>query len=412
MKNNQLDIIPNRLHFFDNLRVLVIFFVTFFHSSMGYTLVDSSWRKGFPLDVFMMLTLFFISGYFVTPSLKRKGVKGFIKCKFKRLVIPLIFGALFVLPILDYFKFFFENPNITFSSVSLFEYWVRCVHKISEFNFGLINIQKLFNIQEQFYLHHFWFLSLLLSFFTIFLVLYRLKKDWFKSNVTQSGNSFSKSSFVPLIFFGLVESVYYSLSILFVPTEATFLTLGNLIQFQPARLGTYFGYFLLGIYGHSRNWFRNQLTQISVSKSVLITLSLSLGTVMVRTRILGLSSPSFGLYLVFSLFYNFLCLSFLFSLISITTKYWNRPTFNNHRLIRNSYKIYLLHYIPAVVIPVLISGWIGVPSIIKSIIVFIGSILISYSISEYGVRFLSHLIIYVKANDLLFSIKSKIKIVI
>lgn len=414
MKNNQINITPNRLLFFDNLRVLVIVFVTFFHSSMGYSLLDPLWRRAFPLDVFMMLTLFFISGYFVLPSLKRKGVKGFIKCKFKRLGIPLIFGILLVLPILDYFQFLFETPNIAFSSTSLFEYWGRCVRKVGEFNLGLINIHESFNMFDQIYLHHFWFLSLLISFFTIFVVFYGLKKDWFKSksSVTEGRSVFGKSFFILLAFFGFVQSGYYLLSLQFVPTEGTFFTLGNMIQFQPARLGMYFGYFLLGVYAYSRNWFRNHETPTTVSKSGLITLSLSLGTVLVGSRILGFSSPSFGLHLVFSLFYNFLCLSFLFFLISITIKYWNQPSFNNHRLIRNSYNIYLLHYIPAVVLPVLLSGWIGVPAIIKSTIVFIGSFLISYSISEYGLRFLSRLIFSFKLYDLIFSVKSKIIVVI
>jgi hypothetical protein len=254
----------------------------------------------------------------------------------------------------------------------------------------------------------------LISFFVIFAIFYVLKRKWFKneSSIKENRSVFGKSFFILLLFFGLIESGYYLLSLQFVPTEGTFFTLGNLIQFQPARLGMYFGYFLLGIYAYSRNWFRNYNTPTTVTKSGLITLSLSFGTVLAGSRLLGFSSPSFGLHLVFALFYNFLCLSFLIFLISITIKYWNRPSFTRHRLSQNSYKIYLLHYIPAVVIPALLSGWIGVPIIMKSIIVFFGSFLISYGFSEYGIRLLSRLTVLVKLDDLIFSLKKKIIIVI
>ncbi len=221
--------LTNRLIFFDNLRGLIIVFVTFFHSTMNYTLLGSFWKKVIPLDVFLLLILFFIAGYFALPSLNKKGVKQFLTSKLKRLGLPLIIGILFVLPILDYIHY---RHSATFSGVAssgLSEYWISCVTKIGEFNLGLLNINDPFYMPDQFYQHYLWFLSVLIVFFIALSGFYFLKKEWIfdQTRFSKQSQIFGKSFQKLFILSGILLSGYYYVIIQFVPSEATFFTMGR-----------------------------------------------------------------------------------------------------------------------------------------------------------------------------------------
>ena len=100
-----------RIVFLDNIRYLMIVFVVVYHSVAAYSTVAPWWgvhdgsfsmadiiRELF--DVFMMPVIFFISGYFALPSLEKQGVKGFIKDKGKRLLIPWALGVFVVTPLI------------------------------------------------------------------------------------------------------------------------------------------------------------------------------------------------------------------------------------------------------------------------------------------------------------------------
>ncbi|UCH38276.1 MAG: acyltransferase family protein [Candidatus Bathyarchaeota archaeon] len=380
--------LTNRLIFFDNLRGLIIVFVTFFHSSMNYTLLDSFWRKVIPLDVFLMLILFFIAGYFALPSLQKKGIKQFLTCKLKRLGLPLIVGILFVLPILDYLHY---RHTVTFSgtpSSGISEYWISCVTKIGEFNMGLLNIHEQFYMPDQFYQHYLWFLSLLIVFFVVLSGFYFLKKEWVynPSNTSEHSRVFGKSFQKVFFISGLLLSGYYYAIIQFVPSEATFFTMGNIIQLQPARLGLYFGGFLLGIFAFTKNWFKNDEAPTTVFKAGSTTIILLVGTILIGKLYFESLIPSSEIQLSFALMYNFLCLSTLLLLITTAKKYWNTPSKTHQKLTLNSYNIYLFHYAPIIIIQLLLSSITTIPAVIKSVIVFSITLIICFGLSQYIVR--------------------------
>ncbi len=112
----------------DNLRAYVILLVLAFHSSLAYLnflpsgpfAFDSppySWRA-FPIvdshrwvglelfcawqDVFLMTLFFFLSGLFVWPSLKRKGVLPFLSGRVLRLGLPFVLVVALLMPIANY----------------------------------------------------------------------------------------------------------------------------------------------------------------------------------------------------------------------------------------------------------------------------------------------------------------------
>jgi glucan biosynthesis protein C len=112
----------------DNLRAVVIVVVLAFHSVLAYVsfiplkssgfdeppyawrafpIVDSHRWFGFDLfcawqDVYLMSLLFFLSGLFVWPSLRRKRNWGFVRDRLSRLGVPFVFGVVFLIPIAVY----------------------------------------------------------------------------------------------------------------------------------------------------------------------------------------------------------------------------------------------------------------------------------------------------------------------
>ena len=107
-----MKIMKTRIDFLDNLRTFLIFLVIVMHSGIIYSnFLGNTWIVSDPLkiesmglvtmylDIFVMFALFFISGYFIPNSLKNNNSWGFIKSKFKRLIMPWILAVFTLIPI-------------------------------------------------------------------------------------------------------------------------------------------------------------------------------------------------------------------------------------------------------------------------------------------------------------------------
>ena len=110
LKNSE----KGRLYFLDHLRTFIIFLVVVYHSGWVFErsgLLSSVWIVDDPsknnfsglmnliVDMFMMPTMFFISGYFTPPSLKSQTGWSFLISRFKRLMVPWILAVLTLLPL-------------------------------------------------------------------------------------------------------------------------------------------------------------------------------------------------------------------------------------------------------------------------------------------------------------------------
>ena len=104
----------NRIYFLDNLRTFMIFLVVLVHAGWVYEssgvgawfwIVDDPSTNNLSgilnliLDIFMIPTMFFISGYMTPMSLKNKNGWEFLNAKFKRLIVPWIIGVLTLMPL-------------------------------------------------------------------------------------------------------------------------------------------------------------------------------------------------------------------------------------------------------------------------------------------------------------------------
>jgi peptidoglycan/LPS O-acetylase OafA/YrhL len=104
-------IMKNRIYFLDHLRTFAIFLVVVVHAGLVYEwTLDSMWIVSDPvknnniglirmyLDLIVMFTIFFVSGYFIPLSVKKKNTLDFLKSKFKRILWPWLLAVFTLIP--------------------------------------------------------------------------------------------------------------------------------------------------------------------------------------------------------------------------------------------------------------------------------------------------------------------------
>ena len=114
MNINPASATRDRLHWMDNLRTITIFLVVLYHiggvyESAGlwgwFWIVDDPTTMvwvgimGIVIDIFVMPTLFFVSGYLAPESLDRKRVGAFVAGKFRRLIVPWLIAVFTLIPL-------------------------------------------------------------------------------------------------------------------------------------------------------------------------------------------------------------------------------------------------------------------------------------------------------------------------
>ncbi len=224
----------------DYLRAFIIILVVFLHAALAYTsfstfnkarYVDSSapvvdanrwpFLDLFVLfyDTFFMALLFFISGLFTISSLERKGSEGFFIARLQRLGIPFVIASLFIAPLA-----FWPSYSLAVSE-SRTPYLVR------------------FFMSDGWPVGPPWFLWVLLVFNGIVAL-----ANWIAPTMLEK----PRQQPTVLVFFLVTVVSFLPLSLL-IPTYY-WVSLGP-FDLQPARVGLYFAYFLLGtVLGTGQQW--------------------------------------------------------------------------------------------------------------------------------------------------------------
>lgn len=214
----------NRVHFLDNLRTTIIFLVILYHAGGVYEssgIWSSFWIVDDPstnnvtgiiliiLDIFMMPTLFFISGYLAPKSLDDKEWGDFVIAKIKRLLLPWFVAVLTLIPL--YRVIFLYSRNLPQENWSIY------------FHMNNPNSQNWL-----------WFLPLLFKFNIIYVIF---------SKATIQLPAFSlKSSLLGIFLVGFI----YNFSMDILGLRGWVLT--PLLDFQKERILIYFLFFLLGAF--------------------------------------------------------------------------------------------------------------------------------------------------------------------
>ncbi len=329
-----------RVYFLDNLRTFLILLVVLLHSGMTYEQgFDAFWIVSDPakwnpialvrlyLDLFVMFTMFFISGYFVPNSLRNKKAWDFIKSKFNRIMIPWIIAVFTLIPAYKAI-FLFARGLPQESWFSYFHFYERAGTDLAFFA----------NNPTQNWL---WFLPVLFIFQIAYLALS-------KTNVLKI-----KITLKTAVILTFVLSVIYSIII----SEAGLKgwTHSPLLDFQNERLLVYFMSFLLGSLCNKLHVFEGEKPnyKIYIVSNVTLTISLGIFTVVALNLFYNLVVPGRNYFFISDfadrmVYYSsaiLAMLSFLQVLIHVFRFNLNKTNAVLSELGKNSYSVYIIHMI-------------------------------------------------------------------
>jgi glucan biosynthesis protein C len=380
--------------FFDTVRNLAMLSVVFYHAVAAYSTVTPHWsvhdgssaiadmvREFF--DVFMMPAFFFLAGYFTLPSLYRQGVWKFLTGKFKRIGVPWLLAIFVIIPMSIYFTQVKYNPDLV--RQSFWHYWMTYLSDFGTLRIGILGMDRTNQM-------HFWFLSLLLAFFLVFVLFHVIKEK-----VDGSSGAFGirePASYGSILWVLLVTAALTSLAsfvVILLTPYLSWLTVDLLLQFQPINLALYIASFYLGVFAYSRRWFAGNEFPQRLSLWIPLGMLLTLGFFLVGRDVFIHHQDShwlsLGLLLVFSSIRSSLCLALLVIFIAYARKFRSRPSPLNQKLSANSYNIYLVHIFFVVFLQDVLMIWPGGPPMAKAGIVFFLALLISYGMSRLIDRF-------------------------
>ncbi len=317
----------SRIYFLDNLRSVIIFLVIIYHAGGVYEstgLWASFWIIDDPstnntsglinliLDIFMMPTLFFISGYLAPASVKTKNWKAFTKTKFKRLIIPWLIAVLTLIPL--YKVIFLFSRNLPQEHISTY-----------------------FHITNPNSQNWLWFLPVLFAFNIIYLF-------FSKSKIKAPDISF-KGAVLGIFLFGFI----YSLGMDLLGLRGW--TLTPILDFQNERILIYFMFFLLGA-----NSFHVDLFGAKPSSRKLYIIVNSISWIPINVYIFFLLFPfviSPGNYIfskiidrsILWLSFHLSLICFVYVFIETFRRYFNTSGKIWNELNPNSYTVYIIHVI-------------------------------------------------------------------
>lgn len=165
---------PERRRDLDMIRALVVLGLIFFHTARIFDHGDFYVKNDPPsmlisiivifVSMWGMPLLFMISGIGVWYSLRSRSPGAFVRERFLRLLVPLVFGTLVIVPPQQYYSVLFKQPDLHVNYGELLSEFIK-VKPVFDFPYFLTSVPPL----ELFQLAHLWFLNLLF-FFTLLLL--------------------------------------------------------------------------------------------------------------------------------------------------------------------------------------------------------------------------------------------------
>lgn len=339
-----------RVHWMDNLRTITIFCVVLYHiggvyESAGlwawFWIVDDPTTMvwvgimGIVLDIFVMPTLFFISGYLTPASLENKSTGQFVLGKFRRLIVP---WAIAVLTLIPLYKVIF-----LYSRGLPQEHWMTYFHVT--------------NPNSQNWL---WFLPVLFCFDMLYLLM------------TKFSVKAPKISPWTAVLGALLAGFIYSFFIGGIFGFRSW-TLTPLIDFENERLLVYFLCFLLGAL-----FYRQGIFVEKPKGKLLYNIANGTAWVPVTAHIFVRLIPFFSAEgfsvtptyrLMWWVSFDLALLSLIYILVESFRRYFDKTGSLWSELNRNSYGVYVIHVILIGVFGTLLmkSGlpvWVKYPSLI------------------------------------------------
>jgi len=315
----------NRIYFLDNIRTFMIFLVVLIHVGGVYEdtglwgffwIVDDPATHALPghlfliLDIFVMSTIFFISGFLTPLSLKNKNGWTFIKSKFKRLIFPWIIAVLTLMPL--YKIIFLYSRNLPQESWTSYFHWSN-------------------GVWSQNWL---WFLPVLFLFDLLYLLI---------STVNIKLPNIDLKIVVSLVF---ILGVFYSYFMDIFGLQGWTKTM--LLDFQNERLLIYFMIFLLGVLCYKLKIFESKsknkifyFTIICTAWIPIILYQFFYTNSFLSKYIFSERVDTILLWVTFQMSLLFL----IYLMINTFRFYFNKQGKIGKELNQNSYNVYIIHTI-------------------------------------------------------------------
>lgn len=382
----------SRVHYLDNIRSVVIVFVVLFHAILPYSQACPWWyvvdSQSIPLAILLIIllepilmpALFFISGLLAWPSWERKGPSRFMVDKVKRLMVPFLLCTFLFSPIMPFIRQWVRAADGGVQPLGFWAFWLTFVQSGSEIHSGPVILNPDLVVSQ------YWFLMLLFVFFCGFCLFNLLRGESAGTDRTSDDRKQPSPTglLVGFAAFALVIGLVYALVCRHID-GTVWVTVGSLLQVQPAKVPIYLAFFLAGIYVERRDllprildtgrpaiWFGVSFMAFAAYfAAVMVTFPVE-----DPSPVLQFAGRTLRLFYVVAVS--------LWSL-SFFNRHLNRSTSTWEELSSNSYNIYLIHMVPQVVVQLIVLS-LPIPAVLKFAIAFLVTLLISYLVSRFLVR--------------------------
>ncbi|MBW1716988.1 MAG: acyltransferase family protein [Deltaproteobacteria bacterium] len=344
----------NRIYYLDNLRTFMIFLVVLLHAGIVYDssgggeyfwiVFDLSTNSisgilNLIIEIMVMPTIFFVSGFFAPLSLKNRDGWAFLKSRFKRLIIPWVIAVFTLIPI--YKMIFLYSRNLPQ------ENWATYFH----FSNGIFSQSWL------------WFLPVLFLFDVLYFLFSKIKINISKIYLKKAVWPVFLIGFIYLFCMDIFGGQGWTKTIV--------------IDFQNERLLIYFMIFLGGSLCFKQKTFEskgeNKRLYIILSCTAWIPVYLYISLLQFSMRNLWkyiFSEIVDALLIRFALLLSMLCLLYL--IINTFRFFLNKSGKISKELNKNSYGVYIIH-------PIVLGGLaltmldLGIPSLLKHLILTVST---------------------------------------
>jgi hypothetical protein len=355
--NRNTPVKKNRIHWMDNLRTVIIALVVLYHVGGVYEaaglwgwfwIVDDpttiTWVGivGIVFDIFMMATLFFLSGYLAQASLKNKSAWEFVKGKAKRLMIPWAIAVFTLIPL--------------YKVIFLYSRGLPQEHWTTYFHFTNPNSQNWL-----------WFLPLLFLFNLLFLGLSKLNLKLPRISMAWAVAGATVIGFVTSFLIGSWLGFRSW-------------TLTPLLDFENERVLMYFMAFLLGVLA-----FRQQVFAQQPKSKTLYIVASSIAWIPVTGHIFARIYPFFfpqgfeitPLYrLIWHASFYLAIVVMVYVMVESFRLYITKTGSLWNALNRNSYGVYIIHVIMIGIFGTLLLNT-GLPALVKYPILVVTAYVVS-----------------------------------
>lgn len=376
-----------KVWYLDNMRLILAVFVVAWHAANAY--IGGDWPVletntsaaiyGLKtlFDAITMPLFFYLSGYFVLSSIKKRGSVSFIKTKVKTILIPWIIVLLLVIPFIEMIgKIANDSLNTGY-----FDLWKWQMNRMLDLYFGIIT--------DGFYQRYMWFLSVLFALQVIFAIAYQINHKWFnKDTASLQAKAFTNRSALiwvtKIACLTLILMLAAILSIMIFtdsPTPEPFFSVFNVIQFQASRLPLYIVYFILGILTARSYWFDRDLFANRKLWNTLFAITGAIYLSVMNVFVNLTPDEVFGL--LFTLSINFFIISTLGFALSNAKVYLDKPLFGNGVISSHAFNIYIIHYIFVYVLQLAFLSFSSVPLLVKFSCVTLMGLILSIITSQY-----------------------------